>query len=769
MALYHEEVLADSPLLYLRFLETSGAPCANAGSLGGDATAAGTYTRNVTDGPVGVRPGITLGGTTSDFVSYPDTASLDITGDVTYECWVKVPNLTGTGSPTGYHTFMSKGRTGTGGGSSDAGYVLRVNPSRQLEIVRSHVGALGAFTSGTIPNDGAWHHVAFTRSGNTYTGYVDGASVGTFTSSTALQATTQAFMVGGDVAAGTVAVPLVGSIDEAAVYNTALSAARIAAHYDARANLPVLAAAFSGTPTSGPAPLTVQFTDESTGTPTSWAWDFGDTNTSTDQHPEHEYTAPGTYDVELEVTNAGGSDDEVKAGYITVTEAPVDEGVQGVAIAFDNDPLDDDPDWTRIDQTAGCRVSRWEVRQGRQDELEQTGGGEATIFVQDTLGLFDPTNGSSPYAGKLDSKQAAIAVFNPVTETWHTRFRGWVDDYGHDIHPSQAKDEVAIRLVDVFDLLAGAEMAPGNAGYTSGHDDVFFDDHDQVDLRLSAVLGFYAQTVGVGTYPTGRYVFFTGNVKVQEAVYEPGTPFLTAMLDAADAEWPGVANLYVDRHGRLVFHGRLARFNPEATAAGASVGAWDFTRWKAGDGAAVLADDETAQIRGLGYDRARKMIINAALATPKDDNPNSDARIPGQAVSDAASQDKHGVRSWSALELLTGHGNLTGNDPWEETRLFGAYYVENYKQPRARPRNITFRSLRPDDHRAAATWALMTRCDISDVVMLKTTHPGGGGFDAGFYIEGLTVTGRPLGGDLTDLTVTLDVSPEAYWTEDVFS
>jgi PKD repeat protein len=105
-------------------------------------------------------------------------------------------------------------------------------------------------------------------------------------------------------------------------------------------------AAFSGTPTTGPAPLTVQFTDESTGTPTAWAWDFGDTNTSTDQNPEHEYTAPGSYDVELEVTSAGGSDDELKAGYITVT-AP-EPGIEGFSVAFDDPTLEPDPTWTRL-------------------------------------------------------------------------------------------------------------------------------------------------------------------------------------------------------------------------------------------------------------------------------------------------------------------------------------------------------------------------------------------------------------------------------------
>jgi hypothetical protein len=105
-------------------------------------------------------------------------------------------------------------------------------------------------------------------------------------------------------------------------------------------------AAFSGTPLTGDAPLNVAFTDESTGTPTSWAWDFGDTNTSTDQHPEHEYAAPGTYTVELEVTNAGGSDDEIKVGYITVTGA--EPGIEGFSVAFDDPTLEPDPTWTRL-------------------------------------------------------------------------------------------------------------------------------------------------------------------------------------------------------------------------------------------------------------------------------------------------------------------------------------------------------------------------------------------------------------------------------------
>lgn len=50
------------------------------------------------------------------------------------------------------------------------------------------------------------------------------------------------------------------------------------------------------------------FSDASTNNPTSWLWDFGDGNTSTDQNPQHTYTTPGTYSVCLTASNDAGSD-----------------------------------------------------------------------------------------------------------------------------------------------------------------------------------------------------------------------------------------------------------------------------------------------------------------------------------------------------------------------------------------------------------------------------------------------------------------------------
>lgn len=63
---------------------------------------------------------------------------------------------------------------------------------------------------------------------------------------------------------------------------------------------------------------TVSFTDQSNGAPTSWLWDFGDGNTSTQQNPTHTYAAAGTYTVTMTASNAFGSDVETITNYITV-------------------------------------------------------------------------------------------------------------------------------------------------------------------------------------------------------------------------------------------------------------------------------------------------------------------------------------------------------------------------------------------------------------------------------------------------------------------
>lgn len=80
-----------------------------------------------------------------------------------------------------------------------------------------------------------------------------------------------------------------------------------------------LAASFSS---GGVAPLTVKFTDTSTGSPSAWTWDFGDGKTSTAQNPVNTYQAPGTYTVTL-TANAGPASDTATG---QVVAAPPDTG-----------------------------------------------------------------------------------------------------------------------------------------------------------------------------------------------------------------------------------------------------------------------------------------------------------------------------------------------------------------------------------------------------------------------------------------------------------
>jgi PKD repeat protein len=76
---------------------------------------------------------------------------------------------------------------------------------------------------------------------------------------------------------------------------------------------------FSVDRSSGPDPLTVQFTDTSKNTPTSWEWTFGDGSTSSDQNPSHTYYTPGHYTVILTATNTQGSRTYTLPDAITVT------------------------------------------------------------------------------------------------------------------------------------------------------------------------------------------------------------------------------------------------------------------------------------------------------------------------------------------------------------------------------------------------------------------------------------------------------------------
>jgi PKD repeat protein len=101
----------------------------------------------------------------------------------------------------------------------------------------------------------------------------------------------------------------------------------------------VLAVDFTATPTSGEAPLVVQFSDMSaTGDEpiAAWSWDFGDGTGSEESNPAHTYVNPGTYTIRLTITSSTGEFSEEKADYLgafetTAVDSVVDD-LQGIIV-----------------------------------------------------------------------------------------------------------------------------------------------------------------------------------------------------------------------------------------------------------------------------------------------------------------------------------------------------------------------------------------------------------------------------------------------------
>ena len=79
-----------------------------------------------------------------------------------------------------------------------------------------------------------------------------------------------------------------------------------------------ITAAFSAVPLNGSVPLDVSFSDESSGNPILWTWDFGDGYTSTAQNPAHRYNSTGFYSVTLVAQNALYSGSLSKLEFISV-------------------------------------------------------------------------------------------------------------------------------------------------------------------------------------------------------------------------------------------------------------------------------------------------------------------------------------------------------------------------------------------------------------------------------------------------------------------
>jgi len=223
-------------------------------------------------------------------------------------------------------------------------------------------------------------------------------------------------------AAGTYTVTLTVTDDQGATGSNSTSASIT----DPPNNNPPVAD-FSGSPTSGNAPLTVSFTDLSTNNPTSWSWDFGDGGTSTAQNPSYTYNNAGTYSVTLTVSNANGSDTLTRNGYITVnTPPPPPPSGEGFILSRNPDFSTDDRSFTtsetlymkiwsdRVDFT-NMRKELWELKDANKQRVRQnlTNNGDGTWTASFALSGL-PSNATT-WTWKGQVEDQSRTKYQPTT------------------------------------------------------------------------------------------------------------------------------------------------------------------------------------------------------------------------------------------------------------------------------------------------------------------------------------------------------------------
>lgn len=467
------------------------------------------------------------------------------------------------------------------------------------------------------------------------------------------------------------------------------------------------------------------------------------------------------------VAAAFDSTTETGGGTLSLGAPPADIGTGGgtvtyqrVGIAFNDTTLEPDPTWTYLDNEYPNLVAEFEIERGRRSEFETNDTAQVTVTINDPDGILDPLNADGPYFGLIEPRlQVKLSRRHAVTGVWYTRFRGFIDDLAYELDPTQRNMRLVITCSGIFAILSKIEMIPGSFGDPNpstepGAEGTVFYEDGPIQTRLD-------QLMADAQIPADWVVHFTGNIEVQETTYSAGENVMVPYQEAATAEFPDVSNLYEDRLGRSVFHGRFARFDPLTVEATASPGAWDYNEWQAGDEFAVQASPtDTAQIRGFSFNRGLDKIVNAARATymgiPRTD-------VASATVTDATSITKYGVCSWSKDDLIIKGGlDVNVGDPLAECQTIAQYKVDNFKNARNRVTKIVFKSLLPADYRAGALWDLLCQVDISDHITLTgVKHPASTGFvNVPYAIEGVREIQKPLGiPDVDYVELELDVSP----------
>ncbi|HEX5505364.1 MAG TPA: LamG-like jellyroll fold domain-containing protein, partial [Thermomicrobiales bacterium] len=222
---YQNTIMADKPASYWRLDERSGTNADDSGSGGNTGRILGGVTLGAAGALAGDPDTAMAFDGKSGYVNVADDSSLDMTGDLTVEAWAKPAALGAT------QTVLHKG---DGTELDEWQYRLSLSQDNHWRGTVYARKTSYTLTDPATAVAGQWYHLALTRSGTALTFYVDGVAVATGTVKGDLTTGEGPLAIG---RVGSFATPawaayyFNGAIDEVAVYDHALPADRIEAHY----------------------------------------------------------------------------------------------------------------------------------------------------------------------------------------------------------------------------------------------------------------------------------------------------------------------------------------------------------------------------------------------------------------------------------------------------------------------------------------------------------------------------------------------------------
>ncbi|MGV0110190.1 PKD domain-containing protein [Arthrobacter sp. CP30] len=518
---YAETVKADGADLHWRLEETSGTTAADAVG-----TNAGTLS-GVALGQTGITPGSSAAGLSAGGSRISSSNLLPNPATFSTEAWIKT-------------TTKQGGRILGFGNQKDT---TSSNYDRHLYMRNDGVVNFGAWTgsaaivSSKKPlNDGVWHHVLTSVRPGAVDLYVDGVLQESRVVP-AINAYTGYWRVGADNLSGWPGQPssaaLQGSIDEVAVYPTALSAVDAAWHFQLGIGNTAPDAQFTASCVDLTCSFDASASTDAEGGIASYAWDLGDGNRATDRTASHTYATAGTYQVTLTVTDDRGVKDtstqavEVKAPN-TAPKAAFTASCNGADCAFDAS--------TSADAEGAIASYSWNFGDGA------SGSGRTATHAYGESGTYDVGLQVTDGAGLTATSSQQVTVVIPVNTAPTASFTAVCENRTCTFDGSASADPEG--------AVAGWDWSFGDGSAQSG----------QVVTRTFAANGTY--TVDL-TVRDAQGLSATSRQQVTVRLDLPaGTPLVQDAFDRTLSSGLGTANL----GGAWRISGSSTRYSVEPSA-----------------------------------------------------------------------------------------------------------------------------------------------------------------------------------------------------------